>query len=397
MDLDELLSNITQSDIELLTHALRRKKTEEHYYNFDKMDDITLNHTLEMIFNKDNYIFDEYFDREIITDEESYKFLESLLDKEGDFLNLYSYENLKIKFIAPLLNYVNFTMEDYNIKDFYEVPIEYRDSDFILDGMIDFVVSKGSISSERPYFFIIAFREDNGKNPIIQLLAELISAIELSNLDRIIGACVSGSIWNFIILEKNSKRNYQYFISTNLDSSQIDSLATIYQRLVFIKSNIIQDPSTQKSRVNLTRERPKRADSKALKKYPPKELSELVWLDSDTELFWQRKHNKKRFTLDEAFIYVDRLNQIVYGGFRDWRIPSLEELKTLLTKEKHHNRTKYSFYMKKELIDDMDTNSSGYWSSTLKGEDEAWYIYFADAKISSYNIDFNYYIRCVRG
>lgn len=48
-----------------------------------------------------------------------------------------------------------------------------------------------------------------------------------------------GAIWNFVILEKLDKNQYQYFVSENFDSTKIEDLKAIYKNLLFVKNEII--------------------------------------------------------------------------------------------------------------------------------------------------------------
>jgi len=68
------------------------------------------------------------------------------------------------------------------------------------------------------------------------------------------------------------------------------------------------------------------------------ENKSLVWKDPDTILIWQVKIDKRDFTWDEAFEYAKELNRQNYGGYNDWRVPSIDELKTILTKEAYYNK-----------------------------------------------------------
>ncbi|MEA3228198.1 MAG: hypothetical protein U9P38_03900, partial [Campylobacterota bacterium] len=77
-------------------------------------------------------------------------------------------------------------------------------------------------------------------NPRPQLLAELISAVELNDWKTIRGAYIVGAIWNFVILEKLGVERYQYFVSINFDSTKIDDLKDIYKNLLFVKEEIIE-------------------------------------------------------------------------------------------------------------------------------------------------------------
>ena len=130
---------------------------------------------------------------------------------------------------------------------------------------------------------------------------------------------------------------------------------------------------------------------------PPKRLSPLVWEDPQTHLIWQRDHKAVKNNWESAFAYARQLSYDKYAGFEDWRVPTLEELQTLLTTEANTNAQKKKIYIKKELIDSVNYESSGYWSATHSDDDNAYYVYFKTGKTQSYSIDFSYFTRCVRG
>jgi hypothetical protein len=126
------------------------------------------------------------------------------------------------------------------VRDFYELSLRYETEDFIFGGTTDFVVSSGLVKSKTPYFFIQEFKgsEEYG-NPRPQLLAELISAVELNHWNKIKGAYIIGAMWHFVILEKLEKNKYQYFVSQNFDSMRLDDLKSIYTHLLCVKNEII--------------------------------------------------------------------------------------------------------------------------------------------------------------
>jgi len=186
-------------------------------------------------------IFDDWFDFEIEFDNELISFLSTLIDKNKSLIKSYNEEDLKVKFIIPLLNKVDFLSYKNEFRDFYELALHYQNDKFIFNGTTDFVVSKGLFESQKPYFFIQEFKKAQTDGyPEPQLLAELISAIELNNDTSMRGAYIVGAIWNFVILEKLSKDKYQYFVSENFDSSKIGDLQGIYKNLVFVKEEIIE-------------------------------------------------------------------------------------------------------------------------------------------------------------
>jgi len=77
--------------------------------------------------------------------------------------------------------------------------------------MTDFLISKGFFPEE-PYFFIQEFKKSiKYDDPRPQLLAELISAVELNKFNSMKGAYIVVAIWHFVILEKIGTN--QYFFS----------------------------------------------------------------------------------------------------------------------------------------------------------------------------------------
>lgn len=140
----------------------------------------------------------------------------------------------------PISNKIKFKSYDKKIRDFYELPMSYVTEKFILNGTADFVVSEGLVESKKSYFFIQEFKrnEDYG-NPRPQLLAELITAVELNDWRFIKGAYITGGNWHFVILEKLALHKYQYFISQQFDATKIEGLKNIYKNLLFVKNEIL--------------------------------------------------------------------------------------------------------------------------------------------------------------
>ncbi len=77
-------------------------------------------------------------------------------------------------------------------------------------------------------------------DPVPQLLAELIAAVELNNFILIKGAFIIGAIWNFVILEKLGVNRYQYFVSKNYDCTDLEKLNGIYKNLLVVKQEILE-------------------------------------------------------------------------------------------------------------------------------------------------------------
>jgi hypothetical protein len=142
-----------------------------------------------------------------------------------------------------------------------------------------------------------------------------------------------------------------------------------------------------------------------------------AWIDKDTDLMWEVKNKEnidfkyvwneewieevykpQRFTdsVKDTFSYAKKLNEMNYAGFNDWRVPTNEELETLITKKQNNN-----LYIKLPL---SKNSSNFYWSSTAyenykNSAWDDWYtwgVFFYEGDVSSETREYNGYIRCVR-
>ena len=194
---------------------------------------------IEKSINRDK--FSEWFSYVYRTSNDDMDFFDRLIVENIDLISDYNEEDLKVNMIIPLLNRVKFKSFENNFRGFYELAMEYKTEKFIFNGTTDFLVSKGLIKSQKPYFFIQEFKKGrNNSDPEPQLLAELISAVELNKETNIKGAYIVGAIWNFVILDKIGKDKYRFVVSQNFDSTKIGDLSDIYKNLMFVKKEIIE-------------------------------------------------------------------------------------------------------------------------------------------------------------
>lgn len=232
-------------EIEELKQEIRSIKGETQelkpVYQYSKIRDSDLESLVDIEKNLDKSVFKAWFESSItIDDSVEALFIELIKDNEL-LMDSYSEEDLKVNFLVPVLNKVHFKSFENNVRDFYELPLRYETDNFIFNGTTDFVVSSGLVKSKTPYFFIQEFkRSEEYGNPRPQLLAELISAVELNHWQSIKGAYIIGAMWHFVILEKLAENKYQYFVSQNFDSMRLDDLKAIYKHLLFVKYEIIR-------------------------------------------------------------------------------------------------------------------------------------------------------------
>ncbi|KOR31577.1 hypothetical protein TI05_12680 [Achromatium sp. WMS3] len=210
-------------------------------YTFSQITLLELRSIVEIKLKLNEAKFGDWFNHSSVKlDNTDISFLENLINKHAFSIETYQEETLKVKFIAPILNRIDFSNLEKEVCDFYDESLTYKTEKFILTGKVDFMVSKGYFYSETPYFFIQKFKPSTtAKNPQPQLLAELISAVELNDWKFIKGAYIIGGNWHFVILEKLEHHKYQYFISQNFDSTKIEDLKLIYKNLLFVKNEIL--------------------------------------------------------------------------------------------------------------------------------------------------------------
>jgi len=123
--------------------------------------------------------------------------------------------------------------------------------------------------------------------------------------------------------------------------------------------------------------------------------SEEVVEDSNTSLHWDDKNyddvdNDSKSKLSNNF--EDAINfceDLVLDSHDDWRLPNVNELKTIVDISKYNPSIDGNF---------TNTDSYYYWTSTtnIKNTSKIFSINFGNGIISSINKDGKYNIRCVR-
>jgi len=92
----------------------------------------------------------------------------------------------------------------------------------------------------------------------------------------------------------------------------------------------------------------------------------------------------KDVTFDEAYRYCAKMD---YLGLNDWRVPSYEELKSLLELSRRPIAIKHAFKNVQEGI---------YWSSTKDRRENAWYVDFDLGRYYTAEYSKKFFVLCVR-
>jgi hypothetical protein len=92
------------------------------------------------------------------------------------------------------------------------------------------------------------------------------------------------------------------------------------------------------------------------KKPKKREIEGIIEIDG---LMYQNQPFTKTYTWQEAKEYAKNLR---LGGYNDWRLPTREELKKLITKERNKGKNG-EHYIRKEFVDNLES-LSWFWTST---------------------------------
>lgn len=110
-------------------------------------------------------------------------------------------------------------------------------------------------------------------------------------------------------------------------------------------------------------------------------------IDQSTGLIWQIIGSHYT-TWKEAMAYCDNL---ILAEKTDWRLPSLQELQSLVDYEKCDPAINSVYF--------PDTESSNYWTNTKYVDTDhfSWYVNFYNGHVSAFDKSSYYCVRCVRG
>jgi len=109
--------------------------------------------------------------------------------------------------------------------------------------------------------------------------------------------------------------------------------------------------------------------------------------DSATDLLWQKSGSPDQMNHENAKAYFANLNLDGFAGHKDWRLPTVDELKSLLTPKEMNGK----FY-----IDPIfDKTQRWCWTSDKYASGGAWYVNFFIGYVD-WNYHDNSYVRAVR-
>lgn len=167
-----------------------------------------------------------------ITDEER-RFLTMLRDSARKNVDAWNEDELKMKFIAPLLLLINFDQERYRAFSGRKFKAVVQGVE--IGGEVDFVVATGRKTPREPFFFVHEYKRERGRerDPLGQLLAGMLAAQELNATPHLLYGCyVLGRNWFFVVLEGREYAVSDAFVSTQDDIFQILSIVKEAKQLI---------------------------------------------------------------------------------------------------------------------------------------------------------------------
>ncbi len=138
-----LLENEKLRKENLALKGMKSKTPEIPTFTFSRIRDKELKKLVNIKKNLDESIFDEWLNNKIDINAETLDFLDNLLTENRKLISTYNEDELKMYFIAPILNKVKFLSYKDEVRGFYETALNYETDKFIFNGNVDFVFAKG--------------------------------------------------------------------------------------------------------------------------------------------------------------------------------------------------------------------------------------------------------------
>ena len=125
-------------------------------------------------------------------------------------------------------------------------------------------------------------------------------------------------------------------------------------------------------------------------KKPRFELTEKTLVDNKTRLMWPLNGHLAEETVswNGAFEYVDNMNRAIYGGYKNWRLPSREELETLVAHVKEQGFGNDRIGTIAEGLHSLgmkNIKADEYWTSTehIYNSGEAWFVNMRNGRVGT--------------
>lgn len=180
------------------------------------------------------------FQTNVVPEQEQAR-VEKMRQRLQRFAAYWGEEDIKIFFIAPIIEVIEFYAED-KYRAFMEASLQADLTDVqnnvhTLKGRVEMVVATGKQRPQTPFFFLNEYKPQikAQSDPQGQLLIAMLVAQAKNNGKNlpIYGLYTIGQNWFFVLLEDKN-----YCLSRQFDATDKDDLAQILCMLQFVKEHI---------------------------------------------------------------------------------------------------------------------------------------------------------------
>jgi hypothetical protein len=168
-----------------------------------------------------------------VSEEEALR-LRRLSEKLRAHVHDWNEEELKIYFIAFLLDFVDFYQSLYRPFLERELSVNYSEGKRLW-GIVDFLVASGTQFPKEPIFFLHEYKKqlDTSNDPLGQLLAEMVAAQAINSRPHpVYGVYIIGRHWYFVVLDGKNYAESLAYDATKDEIRQIVGILRHTQRII---------------------------------------------------------------------------------------------------------------------------------------------------------------------
>lgn len=171
-------------------------------------------------------------------DSEDGRNLEVIRVKARNHARGWNEEELKIHFLGPLFQLINFEGKNFNV--FAGRQLSARVDEFDMRGIVDGLIARGYLEPVTPYFCLQEYKPEKGRDidPAGQMLASMLTArVVNDDKETVYGCYVLGRFWFFATLHGTDPT---FGISDSLDATDPKDIKLIFAQLRWLRDWVRQ-------------------------------------------------------------------------------------------------------------------------------------------------------------
>lgn len=164
---------------------------------------------------KQHALLEDWVNHQATFTEQEKTRLEQLRAYLADNVDLWNEAELKMKFLAPLLELVNYDTPHY--RAFMERPLSAKKGTEITTGIVDFLIARGRQLPRLPFFCIHEYKPDPSasNDPLGQLLIGLVAIYQSNQTEKhsfpVYGVYVIGKFFYFVVFDGKTYAKSDFF------------------------------------------------------------------------------------------------------------------------------------------------------------------------------------------